>query len=268
MSISLPDARQLSDDGLQLLRIRALRGIELGYTEVELADLLGVCHETISRWWTAYQSEGLQSLPKARTGRPLGSGRLLADEQARYVCSQIDFHVPEHLGLPHALWTRRAVGDLIRKQFNIDLADRTIGTYLRRWGYTPKKPSRHARKQDCDEVETWLLDTYPAIEKQAERELAEILWTDEVGVQADHHPGTGYARVGERAILETPPPHIRVNQISAISNEGTVRFMTYQGMLNAAVFLEFLKRLITQSTRKILLIADRLGAHKTPEVLA
>ena len=53
MSIQLPDARQLSDEALQALRLRALRGIELGYSELELADLLGVCHETISRWWTA-----------------------------------------------------------------------------------------------------------------------------------------------------------------------------------------------------------------------
>ena len=46
---------------------------------------------------------------------------------------------------------------------------------------------------------------------------------------ADHHPGYGYARVGERATMDVPEPHIRVNQISAISNEGTVRFMTYKG---------------------------------------
>jgi transposase len=48
------------------------------------------------------------------------------------------------------LWTRRAVGDLIRKEFGIDLAERTVGQYLRRWGYTSKKPSRHARQQDPD----------------------------------------------------------------------------------------------------------------------
>ena len=75
MSIQLPDARHLSDESLQVLRMRALRGLELGYSELELADLLGVRNETISRWWTAYQAEGLPSLPGGRTGRPLGSGR-------------------------------------------------------------------------------------------------------------------------------------------------------------------------------------------------
>jgi transposase len=268
MSIQLPDARQLSDDALQILRLRALRGIELGYTEVELADLLGVSNVTISHWWTAYQAQGLDALPGGRTGRPLGAGRLLSDEQARRIRQCIDVHSPQELNLPHALWTRRAVGDLIRAEFDIDLADRSVGTYLRRWGYTPKQPSRHAKRQDPDAVERWLLETYPAIERQAKRENAEILWTDELGVQADHHPGRGYARVGERATMEVPAPHIRVNQIAAISNEGTAQFMTYQGSLTAAVFLVFLQKLIEGASRKVLLIADGLQAHKTPAVEA
>ncbi len=266
MSIKLPDARHLSDEALQVLRLRALRGIELGYSEVELADVLGVCHETISRWWSAYSAAGTPALPGERTGRPLGVGRLLSDEQAQRIQQSIDNHTPQDLGIAHALWTRRAVRELIQQEFNIDLAERTVGQYLRRWGYTPKKPSRHGRKQDPDEVEQWLLETYPAIEVQAFRENAEILWTDEVGVAADHHPGTGYARQGERATMDVPQPHIRINQISAISNEGTVQFMTYSGMLNAAVFLQFLQRLVAGSRRKILLIADRLQAHKTPAV--
>jgi transposase len=268
MSIQLPDGRQLSDEALQVLRLRALRGIELGYSELDLADLLGVCHETISRWWTAYTADGLPALPGNRCGRPCGAGRLLSDEQAERIKERIDYHAPEQLGLPHALWSRRAVRDLIRQELGIDLAERTVGQYLRRWGYTAKKPGRHSRHQDPDEVEQWLEETYPAIEAQAAREHAEILWTDEVGVQADHQPGYAYAREGERATMEMPGPHIRANQITAISNEGTARFMTYQGMLTAAVFLLFLGKLVAGASRKILLIADRLQAHKTPEVLA
>jgi transposase len=268
MPIQLPDARQLSDDALQILRLRALRGIELGFSEVDLAQLLGVCHETISRWWTSYCADGLDSLPGGRAGRPLGSGRSLSDPQADRIKELIDNHSPADLGIAHALWTRRAVRDLIRKEFAIELAERTVGQYLRRWGYTSKKPERHSRKQRPDEVERWLKETYPAIEALAVEEDGEILWTDEVGVDADHHPGCGYAREGTRATMEVPGPHIRVNQITAVSNEGTVRFMTYKGSLNAAVFLVFLNKLIEGATRKIFLIADRLQAHKTPEVMA
>ena len=45
MAISLPDARQLSDEVLEALRLRALRGCELGFREADVADLLGVSRE-------------------------------------------------------------------------------------------------------------------------------------------------------------------------------------------------------------------------------
>ena len=261
MAISLPDARQLSDEAIEVLRLRALHGVELGFSEVELADVLGVSRETVSRWWTAYTAGGIDALPHDRTGRPVGSGRFLSDELASQIRSLIDGNTPEELGIASALWTRRAVGELIRKEFHVDLAERTVGEYLRRWGYTPKKPQRHARKQDPDEVEQWLALTYPAIEKQAREEDAEIHWCDETGVEADHHPGTGYSPKGQPATMEVPAPHIHMNQISTVTNEGTVRFMTYQGTMNTALFLVFLGRLLRSTTKKLFLIADRLKAH-------
>ena len=83
MALSLPDARQLSDEVLEALRLRAVHGIELGFTEADVAELLGVSRETVSRWWTAYAAGGLGAVPGDRTGRPVGSGRTLSDEQAR-----------------------------------------------------------------------------------------------------------------------------------------------------------------------------------------
>ena len=109
---------------------------------------------------------------------------------------------------------------------------------------------------------------YLGIRARARREGAEILWADEVGVDADHHPGCGYARKGERATRDVPGPHIRVNRIAAIGNGGKVRFMTYKGSHDAAVFLLFLGKLIERARRKVFLIADRLEAHETPVVLA
>ena len=127
MAIALPDARQLSDDALEVLRLRALRGVELGFTEAQMADVLGVTRDTISRWWTAYTSGGLDALPHERSGRPLGSGRFLSDQQASRIRSLIDENTPEELGIASALWTRRAVRELILKELHIELAERTVG---------------------------------------------------------------------------------------------------------------------------------------------
>ena len=266
MAITLPDARQLSDDILEALRLRALNGRELGFTEADLANLLGVSRETVCRWWSAYNAHGIDALPHERTGRPLGSGRLLSDQQASKVQRLLDENSPEDLGIPAPLWNRRAVRDLIHQECGVLLAVRTVGKYLERWGYTAKKPSRHAKKQHPQEVRQWLEETYPAIEKRAVEEGAEIYFCDETGANADEHPGTGYAREGQPATAEVPDPHIRMSQISAISNTGEVRFMTYARTMNAALFLAFLGRLLRSTTGKLFLIVDRLQAHQTPAV--
>ena len=266
MAVSLPDARELSDEVLEALRLRALHGCQLGFTEVDIADLLGVCRETVCRWCSAYADGGLDALPHDRTGRPLGSGRSLSDEQADRIQQQLRSHQPEELGIAAPLWSRRAVGELIRQQLGIVLAVRTVGLYLQRWGFTPKRPRRHGRDQDPEEVRQWLEETYPAIEQRARQEKADIYWGDEVGVAADHQPAKGYAPQGEAATMDVPDPHIRANQMSAISNAGKVHFMTYLGSMNAALFMVFLERLLRSTTGKVFLIVDRLRAHMTPEV--
>ena len=266
MAISLPDARSLPDSVLNALRLRAIRGCQRGFRQEDLAELLGVACETISRWWSAYSAGGLDSLPGDRTGRPTGSGRTLSEEQSIYLQELIDNNSPDDLGIAAPLWNRRAVQQLIRDETKIEMPVRTVGEYLKRWGYTCKKPSRHARRQDPGEVQAWLDKTYPELEKQAQDEGAEIFWGDETGVAADAYPGYGYARKGERATMEVPDPHIKVNVISAVSNEGTIRFMTYYRTMNAGLFLVFLKRLLRSAKGKIYLIVDRLPAHNAVKV--
>ena len=184
MALPLLDARQLSDEALEVLRLRALRGRELGFTEADLADILGVSRETVRKWWSAYLRGGLDALPHERTGRPVGSGRALSDARAERIQLPPRTHQPEERGVAAPPWGRRAVADPIRREFAVDLAVRTVGLYLRRWGFTPKRPRRHARDRDPEEVRCWLEEVYPAIERRAQREGAAIYWADEVGAAA------------------------------------------------------------------------------------
>lgn len=262
MAISLPDARELSDDVLEALRMRALHGRELGLSEEALADLLGVARETVSRWWSAYCQGGLDAIPHDRTGRRVGSGRTLSVEQAAQIQIVLDEQMPQECGILSPLWTRRAVRDLIQQRFGIEMPVRTVGEYLKRWGYSPKKPQRHARYQNPEEVQEWLEKIYPAIEEFAAKEDAEILWCDETGIDSNDHVGTGYARVGEPATIEVSSSPCRMNLISAISNEGDVRFMTYAQTMTAPLFVTFLTKLIAGASHKAYLIVDRHPTHE------
>src|SRR5262249_12480339 len=151
---------------------------------------------------------------------------------------------PDQVDVAAPLWNRRAVQQLIQQELDLDLPIRTVGAYLRRWGYTAKRPRRHSRDQDPDEVQQWLEETYPALAARAAKEGAEIHWGDECGVAADEYPGYGYAREGQRATIEVPDSHLRVNVISTVTNRGAVCFLTYLESMTGALFILFLSRLL------------------------
>ena len=268
MAISLPDSRYLADDVIHALCLRALHARELGFTEEQIADILGVARETVCRWWTAYTRDGLDAVPAHhRSGRPEGSGRTLTPEQEQRLQHVLDNKKPEELGIAAPLWTRRAVAELVQKECGIAMPVRTVGLYLRRWGYAPKRPRRHARKQVPAEVREWLETTYPAVAARAEQEGADVWWEDEVGLNADEYRGRGYARRGQAPEKEVSGDRRRVNRVSAITAAGDVQFMTYRSTMTAAVFLAFLAALVAAAPRKVVLIVDQLRAHLTPEVM-
>ena len=186
MAIILPDARQLSDEVLDALRLRVLNGRELGLTETDLADLLrhfpGDGLPLVVR---LHRSRGSTHCLTIGPDAPLGTGRLISDEQAHRVQRLLDEKNPDELSIPAPLWNRHGpVRELIRQECRLLLAVRTVGKYLKRWGYTAKKPSRRAKKQDPGEIRQWLEGTYPAIEKRAAEEDAEIYFCDETGANA------------------------------------------------------------------------------------
>ena len=49
MAIELPDGRCESNEVLEALRLRAVHARELGYAVIDIAAVLGVCEETVSR---------------------------------------------------------------------------------------------------------------------------------------------------------------------------------------------------------------------------
>jgi transposase len=197
IAIELPDGRSESNDVLEALRLRAVHARQLGYAVADIAAILGVREETVSRWCSRYEHGGSEALPGERTGRPIGSGRRLTREQEQALQQMIETKSPQELGIASALWTRHAVRELIHQQVGIRLPIRTAGEYLRRWGFTPQKPVRKAYKQDPIAVAEWLERTYPEIERRAAREGGEIHWGDETGVRSTCLHSRGYTLRGQ-----------------------------------------------------------------------
>src|SRR3954447_26836740 len=130
MAIELPDGRCESNDVLDALRLRAVHARGLGYAVVDIAAILGVREETVSRWCSRYERGGQEALPGDRTGRPIGSGLRPDGEHERRIQDMIETQSPQELKIASALGTRQAVPELIKQQVGIRLPIRTVGEYL------------------------------------------------------------------------------------------------------------------------------------------
>ena len=228
---------------------------------------LGVHRNTVSTWWQQYKQWGELALNQQQRGRKVGEGRTLSEDQEEPLQQRMQTHFPDELEIDSALWTRRAVQQLIERDCGVSMPIRSVGEYLKRWGYTPQKPLRRAYEQDPDAVEEWLEQTYPEIEQRAQLEGAEIAWGDESGLSSDTQVGRGYAPRGETPEIHlSQKKRVRVNFIASLSSQGNVRFMLYTCKLTETVFLAFLNRLIEKRERKLFWIVDRHPVHRGQQV--
>lgn len=255
------DLRSASDQEKEALRKRAIRMIGKGINKTQVAELLGVSRNSVNTWHRKYKEQGQKGLKENKRGLKKGARRLLSHEQAIAIQAIITDKMPEQLRLPYGLWTRKAIRDLIKREFNIVLAVRTMGDYLQEWGFTPQKPKKRAYEQNDKKVQQWLKEAYPAISKQAKEEGAEIHWGDETGIKNDCQYGRSYAPKGKTPVKDKMGKRLSLNMISTVTNQGKVRFMTYKGSMDADRFVEFLKRLVKNAEKKIYLILDNLRVH-------
>jgi len=261
------DARSLPQAAQEELRRRAVRLVERGKTQVEVAETLGVRRQAVGRWVRAHRRGGDQALAAGQRGRRPGEKAALSARQQAQIAKAIREKNPDQLRLPGFLWTRALVCELINRRYAIRVAEKTAGRYLRSWGFSPQKPARRALEQNPEMVARWLDQCYPAIEARAHREKSLILWADEMGLRSDHTAGRSWSPVGRTPVIEGTRQRFGANVISVISNKGHLSFRVFKEKFVAKVFIDFLHRLIRQSKgQKIILILDGHPVHRSKKV--
>jgi len=263
------DARKLPRDAQDEMRRQAMRmREELKLPWKEIARVVGVNVSTVIGWPKRYQREGTSGLKSKTRGRRYLSGRTLTLVQEWQLRSVIVGENPKQMSLPYALWNRRAVMQLVKVLFDIDMPIRTVGEYLLRWGYTPQRPMKRALEQNPVKVEQWMNETYPTIVARAKAEGAVIYWGDETAVAEDGYWLRGDALAGQTPVLAAPSKRHGLSMISAISNQGLVRFEFIEEAMNAGLFIGFMEKLVADSAQKVFLILDNLKVHHAKKVTA
>ena len=261
------DFRTVSEDVRLNIRKKAIRLVlSKKYKKFEVAQMFGIRGGTLTDWVKAHKILGDDGLKAKRKGNKSEDMLLLSASVQKSIQSMIIDKMPDQLKLDYALWTRKAVKELVEREFKIVLAINTMGDYLRSWGFTPQKPKKKAYEQCDKSVQKWLDEQYPAIEKKAKEEGAEIHWGDETGARNDCQHGRSYAPKGKTPVKKKMSKRFSVNMISTVTNQGKVEFMVYSQNMNADVLILFMTQLIKNKTRKVYLILDNLRVHHSKVV--
>ena len=243
-------------------RIQAIQLIAQGYTKREVANILQVTEASVYGWQKAYQEGGLAALStKVASGRK----RLLSDEQMLRLARMLRLN-PRQLELDFGLWTRKRVREIVFREFGIDYTEQNIGKLLKLLGFSPQRPVYQALQQDEEKRREWTERTFPGISRRAAEERASIFFADEAGCRNDHQSGTTWAPVGETPVVKFTAKRESLGMISAFSMRGKMSWMIFEGTMNSARFIEFLRELLQDVKGKIFLIVDNVKYHKSAKV--
>ena len=251
--------RRLPRRELPNIRAQFVRMLDAELPAKSIMVALKLSRSTFFEWKRLYRERGVKGLEV----RPIPGGTpKLTDQQTNQLLRWIIGRDPRQFQFDFALWTRKIVGDLIRRMFDVEMTPQGIGKLLHRIGLSPQRPLYRAYQQDLEAVRRWREEEFPAIRVQAREEGAEVYFGDEAGIRTDHHAGTTWAPVGQTPVVEVTGERSSVNMISAVSPSGALMFDVFFGGCNGTVFVEFLKKLMHDAPRPVFLILDNVSFHK------
>jgi len=235
-----------------------------GWTYDQIAARTGLSRTGVFGICKRHDASGTVALRNAPNGHKIGDGRLLDRVQEALMVRLIAEHTPEQLSLPDLLWTRVGVAHLIEQRCGIRMLARTVRLYLSRWGYGPQPRLCMADEPSPGAFRQWLEGDYPGIVARARDEGAEIQWGTEGRLRPrvpplPHAEGPGAA---DAIRLGAPGPTV----LSSVNNKGQRRWMDFSVAPDAQALIDFLRRLIRDSSNKLFLIQGNLRVHDSDAI--
>ena len=145
--------------------MRAKTLLDQGWSQIEVAEKLGVSSTAVWKWAQALEQAGGDGLKaKPHPGRT----PKLTDRQLQRL-DRLLRRGPTKLGHTTDLWTLRRVVEVIQKHFGVQYDPSGVWHILKRLGWSCQKPERRARDRDEDAIVQWRKKDWPRIKKSVPR---------------------------------------------------------------------------------------------------
>jgi transposase len=160
-------ARERRDfEALEKRLRRAARMFSSGTKQAEVARVLGVSRQSVSRWYKDWQKAGIKALKAAgRAGRKpkIGAGDLKKIDMALRQGARAN-------GFNTDLWTLRRVAKVIEAVTGVHYHQGHVWRILREsMGWSLQRPAKRAKERNEEAVKVWVSQTWPELKKKLEK---------------------------------------------------------------------------------------------------
>jgi len=150
---------------LERRRLEALRLLQQGLKQSEVARRLRVGCQSVARWAALDRAGDERALRQA--GRPGRQPR--RSERQRAGLEQRLLGGPQRFGYDSSWWTSERVAHLIEQEFGVRYHPGHVGKILVSLGWSCQRPTRRSLERNEENIRHWKKVTWPDIRKSPKR---------------------------------------------------------------------------------------------------
>jgi transposase len=260
----LQDGRKIPDEVMGYIRKIAVQAVrERGQSPEVVAQIFNFNRSCIYRWLKHYDEGGYEALESQPAP---GAEPVVTDAMDVWLKQTVLTHTPVDFGYDTLLWTRDLLAELLKKEFGVAVSGSTVSLHLRKLGLSYQQPGYQDRDRNPGEVERFLNDKFPRIQRLADELGADIGFEDEAGVGIMTRSGRTWGLVGKTPVVRVCRKRGGYNVLSMVTCEGEMKYSVTADHVDSKQYIEFLKNLIQDRARPLILLVDRASFHRSQDV--
>jgi transposase len=215
----------------------------------------------VSQWLTAAREEGR----KALYSQPHGTHAKLTEEQKRLIPDFL-WHGPEAYGFRGEVWTCPRVVDVLAREFGVTYHRDHVSRILKELGWTPQIPITRAIQRDEAAIARWRTETWPQLRRQVATERRTLVFVDESGFYLLPGVVKTYGPKGQTPVIDKRLTRDHLSVMAGITPAGKLYTLVRRESLSSSESVVFLKHVLVQTGKKLLVIWDGSPIHRWGEV--
>jgi transposase len=250
-----------SHDWREWRRLRAWHLFRRGWAEHEIAEALGASCAAVSQWLSKARSGGRRAL----LSQVRGKHAKLTEEQKQLIPDFL-WHGPEAYGFRGEVWSCPRVVEVLTREFGVTYHRDHVSRILKELGWTPQIPITRAVQRDEVAIAQWRIQVWPELLRRTVKERRTLVFVDESGFYLLPSVVRTYGPQGKTPVIRKKLTRDHLSVMAGLTPAGKLYTLVRRVALSSAESVVFLKHLLLQIKKKLLVVWDGSPIHRWGEV--